>query len=163
MDLNQLPSEFDYDFIDDSNGNPSYCTQPVLDYSGFVPNLVPNELVGSRENMVANESVTQGTVAVGGGTEFVVVDNQENGLLAVNNASTNVSRQYGNDDGNDITRIEAMDEDVDDQVWCTPPIPYVGQTFASKKEARDYYNAYANRVGFSIRAGTTRLTTTTRE
>ncbi|CAN6374389.1 unnamed protein product [Urochloa humidicola] len=136
MDLNQLPPEFDYDFIDDSNGNPSYCTQLVLDYIGFVPNLVPNELVGSKENMVANESANQGTVAVGGGTESVVIDNQENGLLAVNNGSTTVSGQYGNDDGNDITHIETMDEDVDDQVWCAPPIPYVGQTFGSKKEAR---------------------------
>ncbi|CAN6329146.1 unnamed protein product [Urochloa humidicola] len=162
MDLNQLPPEFDYDFLDLSNGNPSYCTQPLLDYTGFVPNLVPNELVGSKEDLVANETATHGTIAVEGGTESVVVDNHENSLLGVNNASTIVSGQYGND-GNDITHIEAMDEDVENQVWCTPPIPYTGQTFASKKEARDYYNAYAKRVGFSIRAGTTRLTTITRE
>ncbi|CAN6296618.1 unnamed protein product [Urochloa humidicola] len=163
MDLNQLPPEFDYDFLDLSNGNPSYCTQPVLDYTGLLPNLDPIDVVGSKEYLVANETATHGTVAVGGGTESVVVDNQENGLLAVNNASTNISGQYVYDDGNDITHIDAMEEDIDDQVWCTPPIPYTGQTFASKKEARDYYNAYAKRVGFSIRAGTTRLTTITRE
>ncbi|CAO2188680.1 unnamed protein product [Urochloa humidicola] len=139
MDLNQLPPEFDYDFLDLSNGNPSYCTQPVLDYTRLLPNLDPIDVVGSKEFLVATETATHGTVAVGGGTESVVVDNQENGLLAVNNASTNVSGQYGYDDGNDITHIDAMEEDVDDQVWCTPPIPYTGQTFASKKEARDYY------------------------
>ncbi|CAN6197460.1 unnamed protein product [Urochloa humidicola] len=158
MDLNQLPPDFDYDFLDLSNGNPSYCTQPVLDYTGFVPNLVPNELVGGMEDLLANETATHGTVPVGGGTDSV-----NNASTNVNNASTNVSGQYGYDDGNEITHIDAMEEDVDDQVWCTPPIPYTGQTFTSKKEARDYYNAYAKRVGFSIRAGTTRLTTITRE
>ena len=29
MDLNELPPDFDYDFLDESEANPSYCTQIV--------------------------------------------------------------------------------------------------------------------------------------
>ncbi|RLN12553.1 hypothetical protein C2845_PM09G10360 [Panicum miliaceum] len=29
MDLNELPQEFDYDFLDESDANPPYCTQTV--------------------------------------------------------------------------------------------------------------------------------------
>jgi len=30
MDLNELPPELDYDFLDDQDANPSYCTQAVV-------------------------------------------------------------------------------------------------------------------------------------
>ena len=30
MDLNELPPEFDYDFLDDQDANPSYCAQAVV-------------------------------------------------------------------------------------------------------------------------------------
>ena len=30
MDLNELPSEFDCDFLDEVGTNPSYCTQPAF-------------------------------------------------------------------------------------------------------------------------------------
>ena len=30
IDLNELPSEFDYDFLDEGGTNPSYCTQPAF-------------------------------------------------------------------------------------------------------------------------------------
>ena len=34
MDLNELPPEFDYDFLDDQNANPSYCAQVVVGEQG---------------------------------------------------------------------------------------------------------------------------------
>jgi hypothetical protein len=42
----------------------------------------------------------------------------------------------------------AIDGDIVEEVWCTLPIPYNGQTFSSKEEAREYYNCYARRIGF---------------
>jgi len=30
IDLNELPSEFDYDFLDEGGTNHSYCTQPAF-------------------------------------------------------------------------------------------------------------------------------------
>ena len=34
MDLNEFPPEFDYDFLNESIANPSYCTQaPLCDAS----------------------------------------------------------------------------------------------------------------------------------
>ena len=50
-----------------------------------------------------------------------------------------------------------------EEVWLTPPVPYTGQTFSSKQEAREFYNSYAKRIGFSIRTSTTRLSSLTRE
>ena len=41
-----------------------------------------------------------------------------------------------------------------EKVWSTPPIPYTGQIFSSKLEARKFYNSYAGRIGFSIRTST---------
>ena len=50
-----------------------------------------------------------------------------------------------------------------EEVWSTPPIPYTGQIFSSKLEARMFYNLYAGRIGFSIRTSTSRLSGLTRE
>lgn len=35
MDLNKLPPEFDFDFLDVESANPSYCTQLILDPAGL--------------------------------------------------------------------------------------------------------------------------------
>jgi hypothetical protein len=34
MDLNELPPEFDYDFLDESYVNPSYCTKAEVGGGG---------------------------------------------------------------------------------------------------------------------------------
>ncbi|KAG2601134.1 hypothetical protein PVAP13_5KG545721, partial [Panicum virgatum] len=41
--------------------------------------------------------------------------------------------------------------------------PYIGQTFSTKQEAREFYNSYAKQIGFSVRTGTSRLSSLTRE
>ena len=40
MDLNELPPELDYDFLDDQDANPSYCTQAVVGEQGPVHGIV---------------------------------------------------------------------------------------------------------------------------
>jgi hypothetical protein len=35
MDLNELPLESDYDFLDVKSANPSYCTQLILETDGL--------------------------------------------------------------------------------------------------------------------------------
>ncbi|KAG2637620.1 hypothetical protein PVAP13_2NG529006 [Panicum virgatum] len=78
MDLNQFPSEVDFDFLDAVNTSPSYRTQvPLVDAS-----------------------------------------------------------------------LE---------------VPYTRQAFSTKQEAREFYNSYAKRIGFSVRTSTTRLSGVTRE
>jgi len=59
--------------------------------------------------------------------------------------------------------LEGVVEEVVEEVWLTPPVPYTGQTFSSKQEAREFYNSYAKRIGFSIRTSTTRLSSLSRE
>ena len=50
-----------------------------------------------------------------------------------------------------------------EEIWSTTPVPYTGQIFSSKQEAREFYNSYASRIGFSIRTSTSRLSDLTRE
>jgi len=40
MDLNELPPEFDYDFLGDQDTNPSYCIQAVVGEQGLVDGIV---------------------------------------------------------------------------------------------------------------------------
>ncbi|CAN6234665.1 unnamed protein product [Urochloa humidicola] len=170
MDLNELPLEFDFDFINDSAGNPSYCTQPVLDDSSFAV----NEQIGIHRSQVtlgvasgASAQASDATSETSGAiTRPEVAAGEANGAITepevaageANGAST----QAGVAD-DDITIVDVIGDEVADEVWSTPPIPYVGQSFGSKEEAREYYNMYAKRIGFSIRTGTTRLITMTRE
>ncbi|CAL5045746.1 unnamed protein product [Urochloa decumbens] len=195
MDLNELPPEFDSDFLDDSSGNPFYCTQPSMynvssvgQQGGSLQNQFAvtyseqfaspqdhdhvSNAIGAREQFDAGASEQ---VAIGakeqfdaGGSEHFDVGLNEH-VDVTNEAPTHQGisvsgfEAHGGDENvvRDIT-IEDADE-IDDEIWSTPPIPYTGQSFDNKKEARQFYNMYAKRIGFSIRSGTTRLTAITRE
>ncbi|CAL5038381.1 unnamed protein product [Urochloa decumbens] len=195
MDLNELPPEFDSDFLDDSSGNPFYCTQPSMynvssvgQQSGSLQNQFAvtyseqfgspqdhdhvTNAIGAREQFDAGASEQ---VAIGakeqfdaGGSEHFDVGVNEH-VDVTNEAPTHEGisvsgfEAHGGDENvvGDIA-IEDADE-IDDEIWSTPPIPYTGQSFDNKKEARQFYNMYAKRIGFSIRTGTTRLAAITRE
>ena len=130
MDLNQLPPDFDYDLLDESEENPSYCTQ-----------IVP---CGGAKTVHD--------------TEHAVVSNKEgpngDGVGAVGNNITEDAPTMV-----DNTQDVAVAEDI----WSTSPVPYTGQTFGTKQEARAFYNSYARRIGFSVRTGTSRLSGPARE
>ncbi|CAL4964886.1 unnamed protein product [Urochloa decumbens] len=195
MDLNELPPEFDSDFLDDSSGNPFYCTQPSMynvssvgQQSGSLQNqfaVTYSEQFGSPQDhdhvtnaIRAREQFDAGAseqVAIGakeqfdaGGSEHFDVGVNEH-VDVTNEAPIHQGisvlgfEAHGGDENvvGDIA-IEDVDE-IDDEIWSTPPIPYTGQSFDNKKEARQFYNMYAKRIGFSIRTGTTRLAAITRE
>ena len=58
--------------------------------------------------------------------------------------------------GNEVAEEE-------EEVWSTPQMPHNGLSFASLDEAKEYYNSYAKRTGFSIRTNTSRQSAITRE
>ena len=57
----------------------------------------------------------------------------------------------------------SQDVEVVEEIWSTPPVSYTGQMFDTKQEAWAIYNSYANRIGFSIRTDTSRLSGPERE
>ncbi|RLM74549.1 hypothetical protein C2845_PM15G06430 [Panicum miliaceum] len=66
MDLNELPSEFDYDFLGDLEANPSYCTQAVeVSGQGAVRDIVqgPDQqllpALGNVEAAVGNYDIAE--------------------------------------------------------------------------------------------------------
>ncbi|XP_039822703.1 protein FAR1-RELATED SEQUENCE 5-like [Panicum virgatum] len=124
MDLNQFPSEVDFDFLDAVNTSPSYCTQ--------VP-LVDASLEGDEHNGIDNPSNADATTQNAHGCPL---NNQESTVVT---------------------------EEVVEDIWLTPPVPYTGQAFSTKQEAREFYNSYAKRIGFSVCTSTTRLSRVTRE
>jgi len=58
-------------------------------------------------------------------------------------------------------RNEVAEEE--EEVWSTPQLPHNRLSFASLDEAKEYYNSYAKRAGFSIRTNTSCRSTITRE
>ncbi|RLM70027.1 hypothetical protein C2845_PM17G06130 [Panicum miliaceum] len=113
-----------------SDANPTYCTQAVADGGG-----------GAVHDIEAAPD-QQSVAAIGGGGATHVGN-----LGAVANDLT--EDVPTNADSSQIVEVE--------EIWSTPPVPYTGQTFATKQEAREFYNLYAKRIGFSIRTGTSPL------
>ena len=111
MDLNELPPKFDYDFLDCSDANPPYCTQAV-------------------------EASGQGLVH-----DILQVTDQQV-LLALDNVEAAVGNCNVAEKPEDVQTITNNTQGVEDmeEVWSTPPIPYTGQIFSSKLEARKFYN-----------------------
>jgi hypothetical protein len=50
-----------------------------------------------------------------------------------------------------------------EEVRSTPQMSHNGMSFASLDEAKEYYNSYATRTGFSIRTNTSYRSAKTRE
>ena len=119
MDLNEFPPELDYDFLDESIANPSYCTQaPLCDAS----------LRGSEHNNASNDLYNQNDS-----------DNQNANACSLNNPE---------DDAASDQLVLDVTEGVEEDIWLTAPVPYAGQTFSSKQEAREFYNSYAKGLAF---------------
>ena len=157
MDLNELPPDFDYDFLDESEANPSYCTQIVpcggaktvhdTEHAAVSNNEGPNgDGIGAIGNNIAEDAPTMDVSNDEGpnGDDIGVVGNN-----ITEDAPTMV----------DNTQDVAVAEDI----WSTLPVPYTGQTFGTKQEARAFYNSYARRIGFLVRTGTSRLSGPARE
>ncbi|RLM86579.1 hypothetical protein C2845_PM04G10870 [Panicum miliaceum] len=121
LDLNRFPPEFDYDFLDESDANPPYCTQAEVGDIEHVPNQEP-----------AAVSICN----------YLAVDGN-------NLAETTQDVQANADNTQELAIVE--------EIWSTPPVPYTGQIFSTKQEAREFYNSYAKRIRFSVRTGTLRL------
>ena len=143
MDLNELPPEFDYDFLDEVGTNASYCTQPTFGVAwpqcnerGVQSHQSHND-VGAT--LVASSS-TQNANACS-------VNNQESSVVASDVVQDVVEEGLAN----------IVKDALQDEVWLTSPIPYTAKTFGTIKEARGFYNSYAQRVGFSICTSTTCL------
>ena len=169
MDLNKLPPDLDEDFLDAFGldyvtGNPTFCTQvPAIPeipqpndehvnqqilpsfsevgYAGLAeaaPAVLEEVLPTIFEIRLSFEHARIEDRNEGSTANPVVVDNELNGA------------------GNEVAEEE-------EEVWSTPQLPHNRLSFASLDEAKEYYNSYAKRAGFSIRTNTSCRSTITRE
>ena len=58
---------------------------------------------------------------------------------------------------------EGVGNDNDDEAWSQPKEPFVGMRFDTLEGAKEHYNAYALRLGFSIKMNTSRKSAYTRQ
>jgi hypothetical protein len=63
----------------------------------------------------------------------------------------------------EVSTEEEVYHEEQDVVCSQPIVPFMGMEFDSVEEARRVYNAYAFKMGFSIRATSSRKSTVTRE
>jgi hypothetical protein len=124
MDLNQLPPDYDYDFIDVEATNPTFCTQVGL--AGATDQL---QLLDCDSVLAANVAKT------------LLHSDQNNDVNTY--VADGVSEAHGMSQG---SGDPAILDDVVEEVWCTPPVSCTSKSFASKEEAKCYYNAYAKRI-----------------
>jgi hypothetical protein len=115
MDLNELPPKFDYDFLNDPDENPSYCTQ-------------------------AFEASGQGQV------HHIVHVSDQRALPALGDVEAAIGNYNIAENLEDVQNIADNTQGIADveENWSTPPVPYSGQAFSGKQEAREFYNSYAN-------------------
>ncbi|CAL5043193.1 unnamed protein product [Urochloa decumbens] len=143
MDLNQVPEEFDYDFLDAVIANPLFCTQPMTGLEGS------NQIGSSSWQFeVANQTSgdafngTRSTSPIGyvdaessqrninglGFSQPVILDAQD-GHGNHQNANVDADSTQGCAVCPGFTQPAALDaqegdgDDITDDVWCTPPIP----------------------------------------
>jgi len=116
MDLNELPPEFDYDFLDEVGTNTSYCTQPTFGVAW--PQC--DELVQSHQS----HNDVGGTMVASSSTQNAnscFVNNQESSVVASDVVQDVVEEGLA----------DIVEDAVQDKVWLTPPVPDKGQTFST--------------------------------
>jgi hypothetical protein len=87
---------------------------------------------------------------------------QGQGEIDINKSfSNNATNEQGYIDVDVSSEEEVYHEEED--VCSQPVVPFVGMEFGSATEARSVYNAYAIKMGFSIRVASSRNSTITKE
>ncbi|XP_062191248.1 protein FAR1-RELATED SEQUENCE 5-like [Phragmites australis] len=148
MDLNELPPDVDFDFIfganiDTSTNNPTFCTQVDPMEQQCAPSVLEVDPVDQRDAPSVSE---------------VRLSLEETHLEEIQQVVHN-TELAGGQSGTEGLFSEA----VKAEVWSTPQGPHNGMTFSTLLEAKEYYNSYAKRIGFSIRTNTSRRSAFTKE
>ena len=160
MDLNKLPPGLDEDFLDAFDfdymtSNPTFCTQVSTNPEIPQPNnehMNQQILPGISEDVHAGLAETEPAVS-----EEVIPTISEIRL------SFEQARIEDRNEDSTTNPVVAEVAEEEEEVWSTPEMPHNGMSFATLDEAREYYNSYAKRTGFSIRTNTSRRSAITRE
>ncbi|KAM0927705.1 hypothetical protein ACQ4PT_002712 [Festuca glaucescens] len=103
--------------------------------AGFIPPNYFTELLGEA----VGESAQPGTIP-------------ELAMENAQHAQTNTDSTFVNATNASTAALEGADDDASSQ----PNEPYVGMRFDTLQEAKDHYNTYAARIGFSMKQNTNR-------
>ena len=117
MDLNELPPEFDYDFLDEVGTNTSYCTQPTFGVAWPQCNERGVQSHQSHNDVGATLVASSSTQNANGCS----VNNQESSVVASDVVQDVVEEGLA----------DIVEDAVQDKVWLTPPVPDKGQTFST--------------------------------
>ena len=116
MDLNELPPEFDYDFPDEVGTNPSYRTQPAFG--------VAWSQCDERDQSHQSHNDVGATLDASSST-------QNTNAYSVNNQEPSVVAGDVVQDVVEEGLADIVEDAVQDKIWLTPPVLYMGQTFGT--------------------------------
>jgi hypothetical protein len=154
LDLNMLPADLD----GNDEGDPLFCTQipsaggyATIEGVGESPDLLDQEHGGVVPEVLGAKIHVGISAATGGSDEQATDANVANPVAATIPSGTETLPPA------DGTNVPLGDEGGDaTEVRSTPEEPYVGMRFDTIEEAKLHYNAYAKRLGFSIKSNTSR-------
>ncbi|OQU88877.1 hypothetical protein SORBI_3002G112850, partial [Sorghum bicolor] len=160
MDLNKLPPGLDEDFLDAFDfdymtSNPTFCTQ--VSTNPEIPQ--PND---EHVNQQILPSISEDGHAGLAETDPAVSEEFLPTISEIRLSFEQTRIEVRNEDSTTNPVVAEVAEE-EEEVWSTPEMPHNGMSFATLDEAREYYNSYAKRTGFSIRTNTSRRSAITRE
>ena len=160
MDLNKLPPDLDEDFLDAFDfdymtSNPTLCTQVSTNLE--VPQ--PNDEHVNQQSLPSISKDGQAGLA----ERDPAVSEEVLPTICEIRLSFEHARIEDRNEDSTTNPIVAEVVEEEEEVWSTPEMPHNGMSFATMDEAREYYNSYAKRTGFSIRTNTSCRSAITRE
>ncbi|XP_040242498.2 protein FAR1-RELATED SEQUENCE 5-like [Aegilops tauschii subsp. strangulata] len=148
-DLNELPHDMDQQQPSvPPGGNVDYGTENVRSVDSTQPTRGPNPM--GRDNVAGQSSTRGAPVVVSLQSESHTLD--DTGTVADVAGPTRTGLGAGVVDG------VVQGEEGEDEAGSQPMEPYVGMRFDSLQVAKDHYNNYALRMGFSVKMNTSRRT-----
>ena len=169
MDLNKLPLDLDEDFLDAFGldfvtSNPTFCTQvPAIPEISQPNDEHVNQQILPSFSEVGYAGLAEAAPAVLEEVLPTISDIRlsfEQARIEDRNEGSTANPVVANNELNGAGNEVAEEEE---EVWSTPQLPHNRLSFASLDEAKEYYNSYAKRAGFSIRTNTSCRSTITRE
>ncbi|XP_071678607.1 protein FAR1-RELATED SEQUENCE 5-like [Lolium perenne] len=146
LDLNLEPDDVDMEDAGINGSDPFFCTQAAQ-----------TEVVDESQDPLLAEHGGQGgdsDVHSGGGQQFNAAPPPANPSTENINTTTTPTTTLSGSSNPELADHGADGVAPNEEVASSPQEPFLGMRFDTIEDAREHYNAYSKRMGFSIKSNT---------
>nr|XP_051201944.1 protein FAR1-RELATED SEQUENCE 12-like [Lolium perenne] len=146
LDLNLEPDDVDMEDAGINGSDPFFCTQAAQ-----------TEVVDESQDPLLAEHGGQGgdsDVHSGGGQQFNAAPPPANPSTENINTTTMPTTTLSGSSNPELADHGADGVAPNEEVASSPKEPFLGMRFDTIEDAREHYNAYSKRLGFSIKSNT---------